>query len=394
MSVFETKRQGPVGAVVKLDQRHYQGSCQIQRKGKNMPVETINNPLRGAGLASFEGLAQGGVETDATAAQALYRLCPVKSVTPLEPKDDLARQIGVAEIWLKLENWRMGLGSFKALGAAYAIAKAAAVRVDCNDPAAMTQALVGETYICASAGNHGLSMAAGARLFGAKAVVLLSKTVPESFAERLRGKGAQVMRAGGGYEESVELSKQMAREEGWNLLSDGSWLGYADPARDVMEGYLIMGHEVVDQIERPPTHVFLQAGVGGLAAACAAVVRTCWGEGVTIIVVEPQAAPALMESIRAGRCVDTTGPVSSMGRLDCKTPSHLALKYLAVEADYFLTIGDQLVENAVDELNRHGVESSPSGAAGYAALANVSVPGEMGLDQSSRVVCFISEGPA
>ena len=113
-----------------------------------------------------------------------------------------------------------------------------------------------------------------------------------------------------------------------------------------------------------------------------------------VVVVEPLWAPALIESIKAGRCVDTSGPVSSMGRLDCKTPSHLALKYLALEADYFVTIDDALVEDCVEHLKTLGVETTPSGAAGLAALINLDDPAKLGITDHSRVLCYISEGPA
>ena len=355
-------------------------------------MEVVANPLKARGLPSLEGLADGAVQTDARAATALYSHCPARDVTQVREIKPLAQSAGVARLWLKMESQRMGLGSFKALGAAHAIAKAAAKRASVNDPQAMAQALAGETYICASAGNHGLSVAAGARLFGARAVVVLSETVPEGFADRLREKEAEVIRSGADYAASMEASRQMAGDRGWNLLSDGSWLDYWEPARDVMEGYLIIGEEVADQLEVAPTHVFVQAGVGGLAAACAVTARKHWGESVIVAVVEPDAAPALMESVKCGKCVDTTGPVSSMGRLDCKTPSHLALKYLAKEADYFITISDAMVEGTVTELALHGVATTPSGAAGIAALLNLPSGPDLQLNQQSRVLCFVSEG--
>lgn len=362
----------------------------------NMTVELYKNPRRGTGLTDMSNLATGEVVTDSRAAIALYEQCPQKMATPLEANENLANRAGVANVFLKREDSRMGLGSFKALGAAFAIAKAASRKVAEDPSLTMEKALQGETFICASAGNHGLSVAAGAKLFGARAVVLLADTVPEGFAQRLRDKGAQVVRAGADYEASIEASKKMATEEGWNLLSDGSWLGYSQPARDVMEGYLIMGHEVADQMDNPPTHVFLQAGVGGLAAACSAVIRQRWGTCVTIVVVEPDAAPALMESVKAGTSVDTNGPVSSMGRLDCKTPSHLALKYLAGEADFFLTVDDGRVESCVALLADMGIKVTPSGAAGVAALLHLSsdAAGDrgIGLAPSSRVLCYLSEG--
>ncbi len=350
------------------------------------------NPWRGAGLLDLDGLAGGEVETDAVAAKALFAACPIARSTPLLELPEIAAQFGVASLTIKDERQRMGLGSFKALGAIHAIAKQAALKVGLNDPAAAKSALAGETFICASAGNHGLSMAVGARLFGADAVVLLAETVPEDFAERLRGYGSQVLRVGADYEESMEASKRLAAENGWNLLSDGSWLGYSDPARDVMEGYLIMGHEAADQMANPPTHVFLQAGVGGLAAGMAAAVRTSWGDDVTIVVVEPVAAPALFESIKAGRCVDTSGPVSTMGRLDCKTPSHLALKCLAREADYFQLVSDEQVNETLEILTARGAGTSASGGAGVGGLHHIGdARNIIGLDETSRCFCILSE---
>ena len=358
-----------------------------------MAFRAIKNPLKGRGISDQSGMASSEIETDSQAARALFSHCPAAHTTPLLAQPDLASEFDIAELHLKIESERMGLGSFKALGAAHAIAKMAAQRADVSDPQAMKTALSGETLICASAGNHGLSVAAGAVLFGAEAVVLLSETVPEGFAERLREKGATVMRAGANYEASMEASKTLAAENGWHLLSDGSWEGYSDPARDVMEGYLIMGHEVAEQIDTPPTHVFLQAGVGGLASACAATARSQWGKDVCLVVVEPEAAPALIESVEAEKVVDTIGPVSSMGRLDCKTPSHLALNYLAKEADYFVTISDDLVDETVSLLAEHGIETSPSGGAGVAALHHAE-RGSFGLSPKSRVLCYISEGAA
>lgn len=357
----------------------------------NSSVTILKNPLRGKGLPSDANLATGTISRDAAAATALFRHCPAAATTPLIDQAILAKTFGVAKLSLKDERSRMRLGSFKALGAAYAIAKQAAQQADPRDPSAMATALNGETFVCASAGNHGMSMAAGARLFGAKAVVYLSETVPTDFANRLREKDAEVIVEGSDYAASMAASKQAAIENGWILLSDGSWAGYSRPPRDVMEGYLIMGEETAAQIETPPTHVFLQAGVGGLAGACAASARAHWGDDITIVVVEPDAAPALFESVKAGTNVETQGPVSTMGRLDCKTPSHLALKYLAKEADYFTTISDESVAQSLALFAANDIATSPSGGAGLSALHHCN-PASLGIDETSHVLCYISEG--
>jgi diaminopropionate ammonia-lyase len=275
----------------------------------------------------------------------------------------------------------MGLGSFKALGAAYVIAHEAAA----TGKTPMAQALAGRTYVTASAGNHGLSVAAGAHVFGARAVVYLSRTVPEGFAERLRAKGAEVVRAGEDYEASMAAAAQAAEDHGWTLLSDSSWPGYFDLPHRLMEGYLAMAAETVRQMPQAPTHIFLQAGVGGLAGACAALFRDVWGQGPVIVVVEPEAAPALAASIEAGRAVATQGPVSCMGRLDCKEPSLIALRGLARDADLFVTISDAEAEAVLPELAARGLATTSSGAAGLAAMRL------MGLGPEARALCILSE---
>lgn len=352
------------------------------------------NIRRGEGLPENAAIAAGEMSADVNAVLSLLAQCPAAKETPLIPLPmELLQTWGVGEVWIKDERERMNLGSFKALGAAYVIAKQAAAKQAENPDTSIRNALDGVIFCSASAGNHGLSLAAGAKLFGASAVVFLSNSVSQSFAERLKEKGATVIRAGENYEESLTAALQQSETEGWTLLSDTSWPGYTDLPRDVMEGYLAMGAEAAAQIHKPPTHIFLQAGVGGMAAACAVTARKYWDAAPKIIVVEPEYAPALLESVRAGRPLVVAGPVSNMGRLDCKEPSHLALTYLAREADAFQTVGDDEVASFVAGLSKHGLASSPSGAAGLAALALLGVAEreQLNINARSRVLVYLSE---
>lgn len=343
---------------------------------------SLSNPLFGKGLSGTQILPKD----DPTHVAALLAKCPMHAPTPLLDLPELASQMGVAQLHLKDERQRMGLGSFKALGAAYAIAREAADRVQDDQWA---QALTGEVFITASAGNHGLSVAAGARLFGAKAIIYLAHTVPEAFAERLRASGADVVRAGATYEDSMVAAQTSSAQGNGRLLSDSSWAGYTELPSRVMEGYLQLAVEAVAQINEVPTHIFLQAGVGGLAAAVAAYCRSVWGDAPVIVVVEPDAAPALIQSIQAGEVVDTSGPVSAMGRLDCKTPSMIALAGLARDANIFMTITEQDGAIGVEALAAHGVQTTPSGGAGIAAA----LAGITGMGADARVMAIISEGP-
>jgi len=318
---------------------------------------------------------------DADRARALLAGCPVAAQTPLKSIEELADLADVDQVYVKDERDRMGLGSFKALGAAYVIARDAQ-KGDVSD----------HIYTTASAGNHGLSVAAGAAAFGAQAVIFLADTVPEVFADRLRSLCAKVRREGAIYEDSMAAAATAAESNGWILLSDSSWPGYCDMPHTLMEGYLVLMQEVVAQISEAPTHIFLQAGVGGLAAASAAYARKAWGTAPRIIVVEPEAAPAIYASIETGSPQTTSGPSSDMGRLDCKEPSLIALKGLAQNADDFMLLSEAEGAAGCAACASAGLASTPSGAAGVAGLiAARSDQAAFGLSATSRVLVVLSE---
>ena len=357
-----------------------------------MTKKFIENPYFIKGFPQDNGVDK--VSTDVEAVRKLLELCPKASRTPLASSIALAEKIGVKNVWFKDERQRMGLGSFKALGAAYVIADhASKIVLENNNADDWKKALNGKCYVTASAGNHGLSLAAGARLFGAKAVIYLSKNVPSSFADKIKSYDAEVIIAGNNYEESMDGAKKAATDNNWILLSDVTWDGY-DAGLKVMEGYLVAAAEAYEDCPEPPTHIFLQAGVGGFPAAMAAQARRHFGNEPKIIIVEPTKAPVLLESIQAGKGVEVQGGVSIMGRLDCKVPSTLALSSLARTCTHFMTITDDDAEECMKELENEGLETSPSGGAGYAGLIDAKNYNESGLTEDSNVILFLTEEPA
>ncbi|WP_120503881.1 pyridoxal-phosphate dependent enzyme [Sulfitobacter mediterraneus] len=344
-------------------------------------MDILHN-TRPAALTGLDDVPFPSVDADAP--MALLKRCPAAGQTPLVSAKPIAAQADVAEVWIKDERGRMGLGSFKALGAAYVIAH------DAEQGNAK-----GATYVTASAGNHGMSVAAGAAAFGARAVVYIAQTVPEAFAARLADQGAEVVRAGETYEASMEAAAQAASDNGWRLLSDSSWEGYMEYPHRVMEGYLALMAEAIGQMEQVPSHIFLQAGVGGLAGSCATLARQVWGDLPRIIVVEPAFAAALYGSVAAGGPTEGGGPVSNMGRLDCKMPSLIALKGLARDADDFVLLSEAEAEAGAGAMMVAGWPSTESGAAGVAALlaASADQRRELDLTKDARVLCILSEGP-
>lgn len=322
--------------------------------------------------------------TDVKQALDVMTQIPHFAPTPLREAPEFATRLGIDRLYIKDESQRMGLGMFKALGGYYYIAKQA-----------QKSSLKHHTFVCATAGNHGLAVAAAAKHFGANAVVIIDENVPEVFKSRLLEHGAHVIRDGKTYEAALKIAKESAEAEGWELVSDQSTEDYVDIPFTIMEGYSIMLLEVMQQLEGVPTHIVLQAGVGGMAGAIAALARKTWGDEPNIIVVEPAMAPAIYGSIVDGAPSHHGSGVSNMGRLDCKEPSLIALKSLSRDANFFATIDEDEAENGMREAKSHGFASTPSGAAGLAALvATEKWRDELGINSNSRALAFLTEGPA
>lgn len=323
---------------------------------------------------------------------AMLQLCPVYEPTPLHVMPAFAGDLGIGALMVKDETRRMRLGSFKALGGVFAVAQMivdASGAADLDSEQARATA-AGMTFITASAGNHGLSVAAGAHIFGARGIIVLCSAVPEGFAERIRKAGSEVIRVDGSYEDSVEYAIDAAEQNGWLLLADGSWDGYTERPALIMEGYTVLAEECRREFEKSgtwPTHVFVQAGVGGLASALAAHIREHWPARPQIIVVEPDAAPCLLKSVEAGKLTRAEGPESNMGRLDCKDASLIAFEALRQDADLFMTVTDEDAESASRKYASHGIQTTPSGAAPLAALQ------ELDPGPDARCLLIATEGP-
>ncbi|MYE59167.1 MAG: diaminopropionate ammonia-lyase, partial [Alphaproteobacteria bacterium] len=304
-----------------------------------------------------EGDAADRVLTAAGFAEAAAEIAEWEGYapTPLFGLDGLAGALGLAKVLYKDEGPRFGLGSFKALGGAYAalLVLQREISAALGRPVSPTEVREGRhadlasriTLVTATDGNHGRSLAWGCRRFGAACRIYIHARVSEARAAAMRALGAEVVRIDGNYDDSVRLSREEAEANGWFAVSDTSWPGYVETPRDVMAGYGVMVKEVSDVLDRPPTHAFLQAGVGGLAAAVAAGLRQHWGEASPrIVVVEPELAACLFESARAGGMTDIRIEEETlMAGLSCGEPSALAWEVLAEEAGAFLTVPESLV---------------------------------------------------
>jgi diaminopropionate ammonia-lyase len=332
--------------------------------------------------------------------------------TQLYQLSNLAREIGVGQIFYKDEGPRFGLGSFKALGGAYAALRilrrelstmlGREVSTEEIRSGALAEQAATITLVSATDGNHGRSLAWGAGNFGATCRIYIHREVSDSRADAIAKYGAEVIRVDGDYDMSVREARREADENGWFAVSDTSWEGYTEPPRDVMSGYGVMIDEVAEQMPQAPTHVFVQGGVGGLAAGVSARLRQHYGNDFRIVVVEPELAACLLASAGSGHA--TTVPIHEetlMAGLSCGEPSALAWDVLAYEAGDYLSIPESLVAPTMKLLAKPdngdpAIVAGESAVCGMAALIAACRQPALGtalqLTDDSRVLVIGSEG--
>lgn len=313
--------------------------------------------------------------------------------TQLEALNSLSRELGISALDCKDESSRFGLGSFKALGGAYAV-----------EVLRRSQASTSLTVACATEGNHGRSVAWGARQAGARCIIFLHENVSQAREDAIAQYGAEIRRVPGNYDDAVLACAKTSEEEGWTIVSDTTWPGYEEIPTYVMAGYGVMVQEVLAQQTQMPTHVFLQAGVGGMAAAImAAYVHLADGPLPRFITVEPRNAACILHSVKNGGSLTTIrGALETISAgLACGAPSPLALSILEPGLHAAMAIDDGAMIKAMRRLayptdNDPAIVAGASGAAGlaglYMALQDAHLRERLELGSASRVLVFNSEG--
>ena len=262
--------------------------------------------------------------------------------------------------------------------------------------------VAGVTVVTATDGNHGRSVAWGAGRFGCRCRIYIHAEVSERRAEAMRELGAEIVRIDGNYDDSVRRAAADAAANDWQVVSDTSYPGYTELPGAVMAGYSVMMEEIVAQSAGDSrfTHVFVQGGVGGLAASMAAWLWEKFGaDRPRFIVVEPDLADCLMQSARNNRATEVRITRETiMAGLSCGEVSELAWQVLSRAADDFMTISDELVAPVMAALAYRAppIEAGESAVAGLAgcmaACADKKCRHELNLDAQSRVLVFGSEG--
>jgi diaminopropionate ammonia-lyase len=353
-----------------------------------------------------------------TAAKVLefHRSLPRYHPTPLVNLAELAHRLGIRKLLVKDESQRFDLNAFKVLGASYAIAKYLGELLELPEGSLGFDAIHAQqeqyrhtTFVTATDGNHGRAVAWAASLLGCKSVVYMPKGSSQARLEAIQNSGADAAITDLNYDDTVIFARQQSEQHNWLLLQDTSWPGYEKVPLDIMRGYLTLITEYREQAHDIwPTHVFVQAGVGSLAAAILAGLH-CTEDRPTpaFITVEPLGAPCLYESAQQsdGKPYRVQGDLPTiMAGLACGEPSHMGWEILKSASSAFLVCTDDIARRGMKILGNplcgdQRIISGESGGVTAGALYEImtnehyrAIREELALSGNSTVLLFSTEG--
>ncbi len=349
---------------------------------------------------------------------SFHKSFPGYSPTPLLEMRGLANQLGVNKIWIKDESHRFHLNAFKVLGASYAIAKMLTEKF-CSENSLIDFSLFedenirhlikDETLITATDGNHGRGVAWTAKMLGCRCIVYMPQSTTPARYENIKSLGAEVIIVDGDYDDASDLARKQAAEKNYMLIQDSSWDGYERIPLWIMQGYLTLIREALEQMRgEMPTHVFVQCGVGSLPGALNAYLLNRFERQAPLFaVVEPENAACVYESFAAGdgKAHSLQNEINTiMAGLACGTPSKLAWEIMRNHSNYFITCEDDTATDGTRLLNRQTFEddiiiSGESGAVTAGLIfqllsdrTNNNLAEQLNLNSDSGIFLISTEG--
>jgi diaminopropionate ammonia-lyase len=369
-------------------------------------VRTVTRFFPNPHAGDVAGLLPGGDPL------AFHARLPGYAPTPLVAAPGLAEALGVGQVWVKDESSRLGLPSFKILGASWATYRALATHLghafapwdDLQALALQLASLLPLTLVAATDGNHGRAVARMAALLDLDAHVLVPAGTAQARIQAIAAEGATVEVVDGSYDQAVTRSAAMA-DTHHLVISDTSWPGYEEVPRWVIEGYSTIFQEVGEQLaargEGGPELIGVQIGVGALAAALVTHYRAPGRQPrPAILGAEPSSAACVLASMAAGRPITIPCTHASiMAGLNCGTPSLVAWPLISRGIDLFVAIEDEWARWGMRALAADGVVAGETGAAGLAGLAatlrDTSADqrrAQLGITAATRVLLLATEG--
>ncbi len=311
--------------------------------------------------------------------------------TPLENLNKLSNELKLKNIFYKDESKRFGLKSFKALGGAYAVEK-------------ITKGKKNVIVSTATAGNHGKSVAWGAKNLGLNCKIFISENVSETRAEEMRNLNAEVVRVKGNYEDSLNFCKEESKKNNWEIIQDVAWPDYELVPKLTMAGYSTIIKEISVQTNEYITHIFLQAGVGGMAAGLVAGVANYFKKIPKIIIVEPENANCVMQSIENNTPTRVDIKKESiMGGMSCGEVSLVPWQILKNSVNNCVSVSDKfisqtvamLADKIVCDISIEGGECSTPGITSLISCCNNDeTKGALEINENSNILLIGCEGSA
>ena len=311
--------------------------------------------------------------------------------TPLESLNKLSKELGLKNIFYKDESKRFGLKSFKALGGAYAVEK-------------ITKGKKDVIVSTATAGNHGKSVAWGAKNLGLNCNIFISENVSETRAEEMRNLNAEVIRVKGNYEDSLNFCKEESKKNNWEIIQDVAWPDYELVPKLTMAGYSTIIKEISFQTNEYITHIFLQAGVGGMAAGLVAGVANYFKKVPKIIIVEPENANCVMQSIENNTPTSVDIKKESiMGGMSCGEVSLVPWQILKNSVNNCVSVSDKFVsqtvamlaDKVVCDISIEGGECSTPGITSLISCCNNDeTKSALEINENSNILLIGCEGSA
>ena len=310
--------------------------------------------------------------------------------TPLIELNKLSKELGLNKIFYKDESKRFDLKSFKALGGAYAVEKVSKGNKDI-------------TVATATAGNHGRSVAWGAKRLGLKCKIFISEFVSDARGQAMSDLGADVVKVKGNYERSLIECIQQSTDNNWQIVQDVAWEGYIMVPKFTMAGYTVMMREIADQITNDQiTHIILQAGVGGMAGAMVAGIARYLNYIPTTIVVEPDSAACVLESIRSGKIEKIEIKRESlMGGMSCGEVSLVPWEILKDSVKYCISLPDDDIAKTMKLLGNAsfskqeiiaGENSAPGVISLITSCEDEKIKEKLKLNKDSNILLIGCEG--
>jgi diaminopropionate ammonia-lyase len=341
------------------------------------------------------------------AALEYHRRLPGYERSPLLEAPSLAADLELGRLWVKDESSRLGLPSFKILGASWGVYRALDQHLGgleewatFDELAARLESRLPLALAAATDGNHGRAVARMAKLLGLSARIFVPAGTAAARIEGIESEGASCEVVDGSYDDAVERSAQEAGER-CLVISDTSWPGYEDVPRWVIEGYSTIFWEIEDQLsdrgESTPDLVVIQIGVGALAAAAVRHFRRADVRSLRMVGVEPEVSACVFASMEAGKLVTIPGPHDSiMAGLNCGTPSVVAWPLVSHGFDAYVAVADERARQGMQALAREDVVSGETGAAGVACLLELlddpDARARLGIDGNTTALVLSTEG--